>query len=68
LLCATRCKNWRCEPPHIRKFRPGPDNDHDGKPDYRIMVAQSTLKTFFDVSFSFEVVNGEPVVKSQSVK
>lgn len=55
--------SWKCYPPRIRKFRPGPDTDNDGKPDYRIMVAQRALKTFFDLSFSFEVVNGQPVVK-----
>jgi outer membrane biosynthesis protein TonB len=56
---------WKCEPPRIRKFRDGPDSDGDGKADYRIMIAQQTLKTFFDLSFSFEVVEGHPVVKSR---
>lgn len=54
---------WHCYPASIRKFRDGPDNDGDGKPDYRILVAQRFLKTFFDVTFTFEVVNGHPVVK-----
>ncbi|HSP14556.1 MAG TPA: hypothetical protein VLV78_07385 [Thermoanaerobaculia bacterium] len=54
---------WKCWPPRIRKFRPGPDTDGDGKPDYRILSAEKVLKTYFDVSFSFEVVNGVPVVK-----
>lgn len=57
-------REWKCQPPAIRKFRPGPDTDGDGKPDYQILVAQRVLKTFFDLSFSFEVVNGHPVVKS----
>lgn len=56
---------WKVQPPRIRKFRDGPDSDGDGKADYRIMTAQQTLKTFFDLSFSFEVVNGQPVVKSR---
>ena len=59
---------WKCQPPRIRKFRPGPDSDGDGKPDFRIMTAQRTLKTFFDLSFTFEVVNGQPVVRSASPK
>ena len=58
-------KSWRCSPPRIRKFRPGPDGDGDGKPDYRIMVTQKPLKTFFDLSFAFAVVNGQPVVKAR---
>lgn len=53
---------WRCAPAMIRKFRDGPDNDHDGEADYRIMVDELRLKAFFDLSFSFEVVDGKPVV------
>ena len=30
-----------------------------------MMPAQRFFSTFFDVSFSFEIVNGEPVVKSK---
>jgi hypothetical protein len=57
-------KRWICYPAKIRRFRDGPDNDGDGKPDYRIMTAERFLKTFFDVTFTFEVINGHPVVKS----
>lgn len=57
-------QTWRCYPPRIRKFRDGPDADGDGKPDYRILASQRTLKTFFDVTFVFEVINGQPVVKA----
>lgn len=56
-------RTWRCFPARIRRFHPGPDNDGDGKADYRIMDFECTLRAFFDVSFSFEVVNGQPVVK-----
>jgi hypothetical protein len=59
---------WKVQPPRIRKFRDGPDSDGDGKPDYRIMTAQQALKTFFDLSFSFEVLDGQPVVRSASPK
>jgi hypothetical protein len=45
-----------------------PDSDGDGKPDYRIMTAQTTLKTFFDLSFTFEVIDGQPVVRAASPK
>ncbi|HKB81138.1 MAG TPA: hypothetical protein VKH35_15630 [Thermoanaerobaculia bacterium] len=57
---------WRCRPPRIRKFRPGPDADGDGKSDYGIMVGEKLFKTFFDVSFSFEIVGGMPAVKPES--
>jgi hypothetical protein len=56
-------KAWGCHPPRIRKFRPGPDGDGDGKPDFRILQAERLLQAFFDVSFTFEVINGVPVVK-----
>lgn len=58
--------NWRVYPARIRKLRPGPDSDGDGKPDYRIMIAQKTLKSFFDISFVFEVVDGKGVVRSSN--
>lgn len=54
---------WKCWPSRIRKFRPGPDLDGDGKSDYRILVSERLFKTFFDVAFSFEIVNGKPAVK-----
>jgi hypothetical protein len=62
-LCSRLLQFWRVWPPVIRKFRPGPDSDSDGKPDYRILVDQKVLKTFFDVAFTFEIVNGQPVVR-----
>ena len=54
---------WRCLPARIRKFRDAEDSDGDGQPDYRILVGEKVLKTRFDLAFSFEIVNGEPVVK-----
>ena len=54
---------WICYPARIRTFRDGPDADGDGKPDYRIMKSQRTLKTYFDLSFTFEIENGQPVVR-----
>lgn len=65
---ATReaLQTWRCFPAKIRRFHPGPDYDGDGKSDYRIMDFECTLRAFFDISFSFEIVNGQPVVKQGS--
>lgn len=54
---------WRCWPARIRKFRDAVDSDGDGKPDYRILVDEKVLKTRFDLAFSFDIVNGQPVVK-----
>jgi hypothetical protein len=58
-------RTWRCRPARIRKFRPGPDSDGDGKPDYAILSGQRVLKTYFDISFSFELIDGVPVVEVQ---
>ena len=65
-LCTRLLEFWRVWPPRIRKFRPGPDSDADGKPDYRILADEKVLKTFFDVAFTFEIVNGQPVVRRAS--
>ena len=48
--------HWVCYAAKIRKFRDGPG--------YRIMTAERRLKTFYDISFSFDIVDGHPVVKS----
>jgi len=57
-------EQWRCWPPEVRKFRPGPDGDGDGKPDFQIVVKRKVLRAYFDVSITFEVVDGLPTVKS----
>jgi hypothetical protein len=57
-------QQWSVRPPAIRKFKPGPDADGDGTADYRIMVDQRTFKTYFDLAFTFEVVDGKGVVRS----
>ena len=55
---------WRCAPPRIRKFGPGPDADGDGTPDFQVLLDQKVLGTYFDVSFRFAIVEGEPVVST----
>lgn len=57
---------WKVFPAEIRKMKDGPDVDGDGKPDYTIAVGRKILKAFFDVSFRFEIVNGQPVVRSDA--
>jgi hypothetical protein len=62
----TALQQWSVRPPVIRKFKPGPDADGDGTADYQIMVDQHTLKAYFDLAFTFEVVDGKGVVRSKA--
>lgn len=55
---------WSVRPPSIRRFKPGPDLDQDGKSDYQVLVEQVPFKTYFDLAFTFEIVNGRAIVKS----
>lgn len=50
-------EKWICYPARIRTFR-------QGSGDFRILSSQRLLKTYFDLSFTFEIENGQPVVKS----
>lgn len=64
----TALRQWRVSPPQIRKFRPGADLDGDGKADYRVLASSRALKAFFDISFTFAIVDGKPVVRRSSGK
>lgn len=57
-------QKWSVWPPAIRKFKPGPDSDDDGNADYQVLVDQRIFKAYFDLAFTFEVVNGQGVVRS----
>ncbi len=61
-------EKWSVWPPMIRKFKPGPDLDGDGTSDYRVLVDHLVLRAYFDLAFTFEVVNGEAVVRSTPVR
>ena len=57
-------EQWSVWPPAIRKFKPGPDANGDGKADYQILVDELTLKAYFDFAFTFELVDGRAVIKT----
>jgi hypothetical protein len=50
--------SWRYTPATIRTFADGEDLNHDGKPDYPVMVEERPIRTYLDLRFTFEVVNG----------
>jgi hypothetical protein len=65
---AQAVANWKVFPAEIRRMKNGPDLDNDGKPDYDIVTARRVLKAFFDIAFRFEIVDGKPVVRTDTPK
>jgi hypothetical protein len=59
----TAVRTWRFEPGWIGHFGPGPDNDGDGKPDYKVMTTSEQIAVYYDVRFTFEIVNGKGTVR-----
>ena len=59
----TALRTWRFEPGWLGHFGPGPDNDGDGKPDYKIMTSSELIAVYYDVRFTFEIVNGKGTVR-----
>ena len=55
-------QSWKFHPASIRGFGPGPDYDADGKPDFAILVTESTLTSYHDLRFYFDVKDGRGVV------
>ncbi len=49
---------WRFEPGHPLKVAPGNDLDGDGKPDYIVTTSISAVPVYYDVKFTFEIVEG----------
>jgi hypothetical protein len=56
-------KSWRYEPGVLQHVEPGEDKDGDGKPDYKVMTSSEVVAVYYDVRFTFEIVNGKGVVK-----
>lgn len=56
-------RTWRYEPGVFQHVKPGEDKDGDGKPDYKIMTSSEMVPVYYDVRFTFEIVDGKGVVK-----
>ena len=41
---------------------PTQDLDADGKPDYRIVTLSEVVSVYYDIRFTFEIVDGKRVV------
>jgi hypothetical protein len=57
-------RSWRFEPGVFQHVKPGEDKDGDGKPDYKIMTSWDLVPVYYDVRFTFEIVDGKGIVKT----
>jgi hypothetical protein len=55
-------KTWRYDPGTLRHVEDGPDHDGDGKPDYKVMTSWELVAVYYDIRFTFEIVDGKGVV------
>jgi leucyl-tRNA synthetase len=58
----TAVRSWRFQAGYLRNVVPGNDVDGDGKPDYKVTTAFRPVAVYYDVRFTFEIVNGRGVV------
>jgi hypothetical protein len=57
-------RTWRYEPGVFQHVKPGEDKDGDGKPDYKIMTSWDLVPVYYDVRFTFEIVDGKANVRA----
>ena len=53
---------WRFSPGALRKIVDGNDLDGDGKPDYVVTTSWDVVPVYYDVRFTFEIVEGKGIV------
>lgn len=58
----TAVRTWKYSPGVMRKIAPGNDLDGDGKADYTVTTSIDPIAVYYDVRFTFEIVNGAGVV------
>jgi hypothetical protein len=56
-------RSWLFVPAMIRTVKPGADLDHDGKPDYTVVVDADRIPVYLDVRFTFEMIEGQGRVR-----
>jgi hypothetical protein len=56
--------SWLFVPAAIQTVKPGPDLDHDAKPDYTVLMDSNRVPVYLDVRFTFEIVAGERRVRA----
>jgi hypothetical protein len=58
-------RTWRFGPGALLKVAPGNDLDGDGKADYSITTSTEIVSVYYDVKFTFEIVDGKGVVRKE---
>ncbi len=56
---------WSFSPPRVRTLKDGPDADDNGIPDYRVLDREDVISVYYDLQFTFEVIDGRGVVRTQ---
>jgi hypothetical protein len=56
---------WQFTPGVLRRVEPGHDLDGDGKPDYNVTTSYDLVPVYYDVKFTFEIVQGKGVVRKE---
>ena len=57
-------RTWRYQPGALQHVAPGNDLDGDGKPDYKVVTSWDLVAVYYDIRFTFEIVEGKGVVKA----
>lgn len=58
-------RTWRYLPGALRHVTDGEDKDGDGKPDYKIMTSSDPVAVYYDIRFTFEIVEGKGIVTAK---
>ena len=57
-------RTWRYEPGVFQHVKDGEDKDADGKADYKVMTSWERVSVYYDVRFTFEIVEGKGLVRT----
>jgi len=57
--------SWHFMPGVLSRVAPGNDLDGDGKADYVVTTAHEVVPVYYDVKFTFEIVDGRGIVRSE---
>ena len=56
-------RTWRYQAGALLHVVPGHDLDGDGKPDYKVVTSWDVVAVYYDIRFTFEIVDGKGVVR-----